>query len=309
MDSHAHPKWMNITLKLAAIYNVAFGLITLFAPFWIFDWAGAQRPNYPELWQCIGMIVGVYGVGYWIASYNPLKHWPIVFVGWLGKIFGPIGFAQAVATGIFPIKFGWTIVFNDLIWWWPFTVIVFTALKKVTQPDFAAPQISDLEKINEWTQKSNQKTQIVFFMRHAGCTFCREALEQLHQINSKFRQASAEIHLVHMGPAEGSDFAKWVRRYPEASEWNLTSDPGRSLYVRMGLSRGNFRQIFSPQNFLRALRVGVFGLKGVGALEGDGFMMPGVFVWKNGELIFSWKASIAAEQFPFEKILEKVSAN
>ena len=56
---------------------------------------GMEPPNYPELWQCIGMIVGVYGIGYLAAAADPLGHWPITLVGFLGKMFGPIGFAGA----------------------------------------------------------------------------------------------------------------------------------------------------------------------------------------------------------------------
>jgi hypothetical protein len=41
------------------------------------------------IWQCLGMVIGVYGVGYFIASRDPVRHWPIVFVGLLGKIFWP----------------------------------------------------------------------------------------------------------------------------------------------------------------------------------------------------------------------------
>ena len=48
------------------------------------------------------MIVGVYGVGYWIAGDDPYRHWPIVLVGFLGKAFGPVGFATALARGVFP---------------------------------------------------------------------------------------------------------------------------------------------------------------------------------------------------------------
>ena len=120
---------MSRVLKIAALYNFFFGLSTLIAPFLLFDFLGATRPNLPELWQCIGMIVGVYGVGYWIAASDPMRHWPIVFVGWLGKIFGPIGFGKALIQGVFPMAFGWTIVFNDLIWWVPFTLILMAALK------------------------------------------------------------------------------------------------------------------------------------------------------------------------------------
>lgn len=54
-------------------------------PMFIFEKAGLPAPNYPEIWQCVGMIVDVYGVGYWIASSNPLD-WPIVLVGLLGKV-------------------------------------------------------------------------------------------------------------------------------------------------------------------------------------------------------------------------------
>jgi hypothetical protein len=85
---------------------------------------GAQRPNYPEIWQCVGMIVGLYGIGYLIAAQDSHTHWPIVFVGLLGKIFGPIGFLIALLRGAFPPLFGLTILTNDLLWWIPFTLIL-----------------------------------------------------------------------------------------------------------------------------------------------------------------------------------------
>jgi ligand-binding SRPBCC domain-containing protein len=75
------------------------------------------------------MIVGVYGIGYIIAASEPETHWPIVLVGLLGKIFGPIGFAMAVLSGTFPPLFGLTIVTNDLIWWIPFALILRDAAK------------------------------------------------------------------------------------------------------------------------------------------------------------------------------------
>ena len=45
----------------------------------------------------MGMIVGVYGIGYLIAARDPRTHWPIVLVGLLGKVFGPIGFVALLA--------------------------------------------------------------------------------------------------------------------------------------------------------------------------------------------------------------------
>jgi small multidrug resistance pump len=115
---------MKLTLKLAGIYNIIWGALVVLFPLKFFELFGMEAPNYPELWQCIGMIVGVYGVGYWIAASDPLTHFPIVLVGFLGKIFGPIGFAGALISNRFPPSFGINIIFNDLIWWIPFFLIL-----------------------------------------------------------------------------------------------------------------------------------------------------------------------------------------
>jgi len=92
-----------------------------------FQWAGMTVPVYPEIWQCVGMIVGVYGVGYIIAAFAPLRHWPIMLVGLLGKIFGPVGMLNAVWHGRFPLIAGMVCVTNDLIWWLPFGLILWAA--------------------------------------------------------------------------------------------------------------------------------------------------------------------------------------
>jgi hypothetical protein len=118
---------MTWVLWAAALYNLAWGAWTVLFPNSWFDFCGIVRPNYPALWQCIGMIVGVYGVGYAVAARQPLLHWPIVLVGLLGKVFGPIGFATALWQGVFPSVFGLIILTNDLLWWLPFGGILWQA--------------------------------------------------------------------------------------------------------------------------------------------------------------------------------------
>ncbi len=117
--------WMKYVLLLAAAYNVVWGAWVVLFPESLFHWINAEPPRYPEIWQCVGMIVGVYGIGYACAAMNPLKHWPIVLVGLLGKILGPIGFIDAaLIRETLPAAFGFTILTNDLIWWLPFGVIL-----------------------------------------------------------------------------------------------------------------------------------------------------------------------------------------
>ena len=119
--------WMRWSLYAAGVYNIIWGGGAILFPLWVFRATGMEPPNYPEFWQCIGMIVGVYGVGYLIAASDPIRHWPIVFVGFLGKILGPIGFAEALWFEKLPLAFGLNIVTNDLIWWLPFSFILLTA--------------------------------------------------------------------------------------------------------------------------------------------------------------------------------------
>jgi small multidrug resistance pump len=120
-------RWMKPVLLAAGVYNILWGGFVLFFPLTMFRWFGMQLPNYPQLWQCVGMIVGVYGVGYIAAAFDPLRHWPIVLVGFLGKVFGPIGFVQAALEGVFPWWFGINNITNDLIWWIPFGLILYRA--------------------------------------------------------------------------------------------------------------------------------------------------------------------------------------
>lgn len=121
--------WMSKILIAAGLYNLIYGGWVVLFPESAFNMLDMELPRYLFLWQCIGMIVGVYGVGYLVAARDPLRHWPIVLVGFLGKIFGPIGFLHTVLAGDIPWAFGIMIIFNDLIWWLPFSGILLAALR------------------------------------------------------------------------------------------------------------------------------------------------------------------------------------
>jgi len=135
MSLPSAPRFISISLRLAALYNLLWGLagvlfpkapLTLLLPLHRIDTLDSITFQF---WQCIGMIVGVYGIGYWIAASDSRRHWPIVLVGLLGKILGPIGFLIAGSTGDLPWTFAITIIPNDLIWWVPFGAALLDARK------------------------------------------------------------------------------------------------------------------------------------------------------------------------------------
>ena len=115
---------MSFILRLAACYNLLWGAWVILFPHTLFTWTGMEQPAYPMIWQGMGMVIGVYGLGYWWASYDPIRHWPIVAVGFLGKIFGPIGFLYNYILGDVPASFAYMLIGNDLIWWLPFAYII-----------------------------------------------------------------------------------------------------------------------------------------------------------------------------------------
>jgi small multidrug resistance pump len=79
-------------------------------PLALFRVLGMEPSNYPQIWQCVGMIVGVYGVGYAAAALAPLRHWPVVLAGLLGKILGPIAFLSAGGQGTLPLSFPFALI-------------------------------------------------------------------------------------------------------------------------------------------------------------------------------------------------------
>jgi hypothetical protein len=115
---------MTAALVLAGVYNLGWGAWAILAPVHSFAHSGMLDPDkplyYPQLWQCIGMIVGVYGLGYILAARDPARHWPVVLVGLLGKVFGPVGLLYGVATGEGRVEGLITCIPNDLVWWVPF---------------------------------------------------------------------------------------------------------------------------------------------------------------------------------------------
>lgn len=306
-----HPRWMSVVLALAAAYNLAWGAFVVIFPGALFAWIGAPQPNYPQLWQCIGMIVGVYGVGYAIAAQDPLRHWPIVLVGLLGKILGPIGFVDAVLIKqAFPPQFGITILTNDLIWWAPFALILRAAWRrKLAQEEStaerAAQQLGDPLSARTNTgasiaELSDDRPVLVVFLRHAGCTFCREALTDLARARPSFHERGVQLVLVHMGPEDES-----ARQFFDSfgvSDVPRISDPGRGLYRALGLRRGSLGQLFGPGVWARGFRAGIIDRHLVGKLVGDGFQMPGVFLVQRRRVVSSFVHRTAADRPEYEAI-------
>jgi len=116
-----------VTFALAGAYNLGWGAYSAYDPQWLFRYAGMPLANHPEIFACLAMVVGIYGFLYWQVARDPERGAPIAAIGLLGKILGPIGLAQLIASGAWPMKSIVLCVTNDFIWWIPFSLYLLDA--------------------------------------------------------------------------------------------------------------------------------------------------------------------------------------
>jgi hypothetical protein len=64
-----------ITFILAGIYNMLWGLYAAYDPQWLFRSAGLPDGNYPQIFACLGMVVGLYGILYLEVARLPERGW------------------------------------------------------------------------------------------------------------------------------------------------------------------------------------------------------------------------------------------
>lgn len=296
---------MSRWLVAAGVYNLLWGAIVILFPNLLFDFAEMEPPRYPQLWQCIGMIVGVYGIGYLAAAADPCRHWPIVLVGLLGKIFGPIGFLMAIINNELPPAFGVTILTNDLLWWVPFSLILWHAarhnagrLSSGAHADNAEvlPEADALERFEAVSPEGARTTLadlsrahdvVLVMVRHFGCTFCKEALADL----ARTEHDRHTLVIGHM--ADERRGREYLDAY-DLDDAHQVSDPDVILYRSLGLRRGSFLELFGHRTIIRGALAFARG-HGVGRLEGDGFQMPGVFRIRDGRVIDAHPMNSAAE--------------
>jgi hypothetical protein len=98
----ARRKFHRVVFIFAGVYNIAWGLYAVWDPQWLFRYAGLPPLNHPQIFACLGMVVGLYGIIYFEVARVPERWWLLAAVGLLGKLLGPIGLAGLIWKGTWP---------------------------------------------------------------------------------------------------------------------------------------------------------------------------------------------------------------
>jgi hypothetical protein len=126
---HGLPRraWHRGVFAAAGVYNIGWGLYSAFDPQWLFRFAGMPPASNPEIFACLGMVIGLYGILYLDVARRPEEGRLVVAVGLAGKILGPIGAGMLIASGRWPPAAVVLCLTNDLVWWMPFALYLVDA--------------------------------------------------------------------------------------------------------------------------------------------------------------------------------------
>lgn len=292
--------WQTTFLRIAGVYNLAWAVLSVVWPEAVVSWLGLRGAESLLLWRFLGMSSGAMGVGYFLASADVKRHWPILLMGFLAKLGSGAALSWTILSGAADSSAWGFVLVDDLLWLGPLGIILHSvyesvlghrrcmngdilriALRRKTQDGVTLDELSRLSPV------------LLVFLRHTGCTFCREALSDLASKRGEIEANGTRLVLVHMSSEETA--ARFFARYGLENVQRI-SDPERALYRAFGLPRGSFGDLFGPKVWVRGFQAGILGRHGVGLLDGDGFQMPGAFLLYFGEVLRSYRHQSAADR-------------
>jgi peroxiredoxin len=151
---------------------------------------------------------------------------------------------------------------------------------------------------------SHDKPLLLVFLRHFGCIFCREALQDLSKLQDEIIEKGGDLVFVHMSDKETAE--QYFDRY-KLNDPKWVADPNCEYYQHFGLLKGNFNQLFGFKTWVRGFDAAVIKGNGMSWKQlGDGFQMPGVFLIDKGNIKYSFIHKSVADRPDYMKILHHV---
>ncbi len=309
--------WMQITLLAAGIYNLIWGVLTILNPQRIFENLHLALPNYMIMWQGIALVEILFGLGYLLASKQPFKHWIIVLIGFILKLTIGISFLYLLWANRLPSSLFAHILANDLVWLLPFAGIIYFSFenaqsnRELSAYNLHERKLKSLESIitNQGlslaSYSDHQPTMLVF-LRHFGCTFCKEALSEIKKNRAAIELEGTKIILVHLETEEVAAIA--TKKY-NLADLPRISDPAKKLYKAFGLQKGNMLQLFGFNVIIRGFIAGLIKGNLPAKPKADPYQMPGVFVIYKGAVMHTFKHTTAADRPDYIELAKIESKN
>jgi small multidrug resistance pump len=116
--------WMRTLIRFAGIYNLLVALMLV--PFYheALKTLGLPKPELMLFVQLVGILVGLFGVGYWMVAAHPIENRNLLLLGFLSKLLGTVLGLGYVILGKVPLAFFVLLIFSDIVYLPPFAIIL-----------------------------------------------------------------------------------------------------------------------------------------------------------------------------------------
>ncbi|MBX9654552.1 hypothetical protein K2Y11_13135 [bacterium] len=279
----------------AAMHAAVFGAVFSGA-------TGIVLPDWLRMLLLAVLVIEI--ICFTVAAIDVRRYWfMLLFVIGL-KVPGAIAGLAVMPLGIVDWKALLFAVVFDAVWS-AVLIQVLARLLVVPSDQQASLSISEaIEGVKDQRGESLERISManpvmVVFLRHFGCTFCREALSDLGRLRPEIEKLGTQLAIIHMSTDDEAEFM--LGRYGLADVHRI-SDPFRRVYKAFELRRGTGSQLLGIRVWWRGLVAGLIKGHGIGPISGDALQLSGVFLLWKGKLVREFRHKTSADRPNYREI-------
>jgi hypothetical protein len=276
-------EWIDVALRFAGVVNVVWGLIFVLFTDPLFRWAKLPEPPLLLPWELIGAGAILFGLGYYVASFNVAKHALVVAIGFTIKVVGTVLVWKGVLVHEFTVPMALYFSAKDALWLIPFALVLYHLLDRWQSPeqDHANPTLPFAETIahvrtnqgNTLRALSHGRPVLMVFLPNFLSPLFQSWVSQLAQQHSAVQQEGTQLVLVY---AKNADTVGALRSVALAKA-EFADDADHTLHSLFGLKKAPLAQLIAelPRKPLQAVNQWATGH----------YRVPGAFLLYRDELL------------------------
>jgi|SRR5882724_1448299 len=133
---------------------------------------------------------------------------------------------------------------------------------------------------------------LLVFLRHFGCTFCREAVDEIAKKREAIQAKGPLLAFVHLGTEERAKIFFTPYGLADVPRFG---DPEGRLYDPFGLMRAELRQYLNSESLFRMVMAWMSG-HFVGLPAGDVQRMPGAFLMHGNQIRKAFRHKLVSDR-------------
>lgn len=307
----SYNNWISNFLLFGVFYFFFSGIAAEFFPGTFFSLAGFSDTPAVEGTVALSFLGAQFfalSVACLIIRFSPTTHWGLIIFLFFSNLFDLAIVAKYFDRLAGPAAIGFVVL--DVM----FCLFCLILLVKI----FRARSLSDKENKEELSsalnikpldisqtlaELSDEKPLALVFIRHSGCTFCRDTLAKLAEERKSLEAKGVTLGVVGMSEPQ---VLKELAASFGLSDILLVSDPDRRLYKALEIPRGGLFQVLGLKDVWYAYKTGALKRHGMGPIDADGLQLGGSFVIYKRAVIASHKAKSSSEVCPIGALVPEI---